>query len=250
MNQRGEEGDRMRKGFALVCALLLCVLAALPAAMADGETFDAGVLRGWDEAEGYQYVRFGVYPQEYADQPILWRVLAVRDGRALLLSELILDARPFHSLSYAEGGTNEWEESELYAWLNQEFINTAFAKSERNLLYSNRGAGKVFLPSDGELTNPAYGFLGAKYEADPNRAATATPHAFDKGLWQASDSSYSSYYTRTKPNEKNARHVSSSGALGLARIERTNVGVRPALWLNIESLPFTAGDGTMEDPFR
>ena len=240
----------MRKGFAFVCALALWLLAALPAALADGGPFDSGVLRGWDESEGYQYLRFGAYQQEYADEPILWRVLAVKDGRALLLSELILDARPFDSRLPEEGGTNEWEYSELCAWMNEEFINRAFSRFERDIILKNGEAGKVFVPSNAELTNPDYGFLKAKYEPDPGRAAAATLHAYDAGLWKSPSGETSSYYTRTKPNEKNAQHVNSSGALGLARIERTNVGVRPALWLNIEYLPFTTGDGSREDPFR
>ncbi|MCL2810563.1 MAG: DUF6273 domain-containing protein [Clostridia bacterium] len=241
----------MRKGFTLVCALLLCVLIGLPAVMADGGPFDDTLLRGWDEDEGYQYLQFGAYHQEYADQPILWRVLTVRDGRMLLLSELILDARPFDSREEDEGRTNEWEHSELRAWLNKEFIDEAFSKMDQGLILDNGAAGKVFAPSDAEMSNPEYGFESAKYEPDPARKAAGTPYAFDRGLWRPeSGSYYSSFYTRTRANNTNVFHINTAGKAGLARVERTNVGIRPALWLSVQFLPFTTGDGTLEDPFR
>ena len=236
----------MRKGFALVCVLILSMFVALPAAMADGEALE---LRGWDADEGYQYLQFGKYHQAYAGEPILWRVLAVRDNRALLLSEFILDARPFDDRTVEEGRTNEWEHSTLFEWLNGEFIHTAFTGSQRNLILENGSAGRVFLASDAELSNPAHGFESNKYEPDPARVAAGTSYAFDNGLWKQ-NSENSTYYTRTRPNNTNAHHINTAGRAGLARVERTNVGVRPALWLNIRTLPFTEGEGTMEDPFR
>jgi len=241
----------MRKGFSLVCALALCVLIGLPTVMADGGPFDSSALRGWNEEEGYQYLQYGAYPQEYADQPILWRVLTVKDGRMLLLSELILDARPFDGREEDEGRTNEWAESELYAWLNNEFIKEAFTQMDRGLILDNGAAGKVFIPSDAEISTPAYGFGSVKYEPDPNRRATGTPYAFENGLWKSEGGSeYSTYYTRAKPNSKNVLHINTAGKAGLARVERTNVGVRPAMWLSVQFLPFTEGEGTLEDPFR
>jgi len=236
----------MRKGFALVCVLILCMLVAMPAMLADG---DAVTLRGWDADEGYQYVQFGKYQQEYADQPIVWRVLSVRDNRALLLSEFILDARPFDDRTGEEGRTNEWEHSTLFEWMNGEFLDKAFKPAERNLILENGSVGRVFLPSDAELSNPNHGFEGNKYEPDPARVAAGTTYAFDSGLWQQ-NSLNSTYYTRTRPNSTNAHHINTAGRVGLARVERTNVGVRPAFWLNIRTLPFTEGEGTMEDPFR
>jgi len=236
----------MRKGFTLVCVLILCMLMALPAVLADG---GAIALRGWDAHEGYQYVQFGSYHQEYADQPILWRVLAVRNNRALLLSEFILDARPFDERTVEEGRTNEWEHSTLFQWMNGTFIDKAFTRAERRLILENGAVGRVFLPSNAELSNPNHGFESNKYDPDPARVAAGTPYAFDNGLWQQ-NSENSTYYTRTRPNNTNAQHFTTSGAVGLARVERTNVGMRPALWLNIRALPFTEGEGTMEDPFR
>ncbi len=234
----------MRKHFARI-ALLLALLVACSscaAGLADG-AFDADALRGWDANEGYQYVLFGHYPQEYDDEPILWRVLTVKKGRALLLSELILDTHEF------DLEQNEWESSDLRTWLNRVFINEAFTKAERGILYDNGKVGKVFIPSDAELTNPDYGFVDDKYAADPNRIAEGTTHAYDNNLWDAKDSDYTNYYTRTKANETNVHLVRTDGILALARVERDNVGVRAAIWVTVEELPFTQGEGTLENPF-
>ena len=62
---------------------------------------------------------FGRYPQNAdgmdTDTPILWRVLDIVDGHALLLSDKILDAIPYHD----EWEDTCWEKCDLNAWLNK-----------------------------------------------------------------------------------------------------------------------------------
>ena len=68
-------------------------------------------------------VRFGRYPQNSdTPEPILWIVLGFRETKALLISESILDCQPFHQ----EGETVTWKYSTLRAWLNYDFLQTAF----------------------------------------------------------------------------------------------------------------------------
>lgn len=63
----------------------------------------------------------------YQGEAIEWRVLAVEDDRALVISENILDAKP-----YNETDTQvTWETSMLRAWLNEDFYNAAFAEAEK-----------------------------------------------------------------------------------------------------------------------
>ena len=92
----------MRKILRPVCLLLilLCTFACAEEA-----------LRGYDAREGYVYLTLGTFPQtkEGAELPILWRVLSVQDGRALLLSEHVLEARRIHGDydEYANKPTNK-----------------------------------------------------------------------------------------------------------------------------------------------
>ena len=76
-----------------IIALLLTALLMVSCALADV------ALHGYDAKSGYVYVTLGQCPQD-ADggvEPIVWRVLSVEDGRAYLLSEYVLEARPIHS---------------------------------------------------------------------------------------------------------------------------------------------------------
>lgn len=88
-----------------IIALLLAALLMVSCALADV------ALRGYDAKSGYVYVTLGQCPQD-ADggvEPIVWRVLNVEDGRAYLLSEYVLEARPIHSdyQEYANKPTNK-----------------------------------------------------------------------------------------------------------------------------------------------
>jgi hypothetical protein len=57
-----------------------------------------------------------------------WRVLEVKDGKALILSDKILDRRSYHKSS----GT--WETSEIRQYLNGQFYDETFTEGEKNSL--------------------------------------------------------------------------------------------------------------------
>ncbi len=78
-------------------------------------------------------ILFGRYPQNSADrsEPIAWRVLDTRDGRALLLSKYILDVKPFAG----ENGSVFWGYCFLRDWLEKEFRPRAFTPEENARIY-------------------------------------------------------------------------------------------------------------------
>ncbi len=75
-------------------------------------------------------IEFGSYYQYDLSRktPIKWRVLDIQDGKALLISEFLLDAHPYNK----EFKEITWENSSIRHWLNNEFINEAFTQSEQN----------------------------------------------------------------------------------------------------------------------
>lgn len=93
-----------------IIALLLAALLMVSCALADV------ALRGYDAKSGYVYVTLGQCPQD-ADggvEPIVWRVLSVEDGRAYLLSEYVLEARPHpQRLSGVRQQAHQQEEARL-----------------------------------------------------------------------------------------------------------------------------------------
>lgn len=202
-------------------------------------------ISGYDaKANSYQYMLFGSYMQSRDDQPILWRVLTVDGNYALLLSEVILDTRPFDAV------TNDWSKSSLKQWLNSSFMNEAFSESEQDAILSNGDVGNVFLLSSSELTEPSYGFSSDINSKDVNRRAAGSMLAYNNNLWRVEDSSYTNYYARSKPNKKNVDLVTSKGEIKIARVERDNVGIRPAMWVDLSKLSLSGGDGTIECPYQ
>lgn len=72
-------------------------------------------------------------------EPILWRVLKIADGVALLSSVRGLDAQEFcvkkNGLCKREGSkNNNYEHSHVRQWLNSEFFETAFNDEEKALI--------------------------------------------------------------------------------------------------------------------
>jgi len=160
-------------------------------------------------------VQFGSYEQDNntADgkEKIDWRVLAVENGKALLLSEKILDSKP-----YNETETNvTWETCTLRAWLNKDFYNAAFSSTEQAKIKTstvvneddplngadggNNTSDKLFLLSYSEVTNPAYGF-STQVDSDTARQAQGTGFAKSSGLYVytgSSDNGNSDWWLRT-----------------------------------------------------
>ena len=95
-----------------------------------GFTVICTALAGLNSTEK-ETVRFGSYEQDgdksNGPEPIEWFVLEEDGGSALLISRYILDAPVYH------GSRTDvtWETSDLRAWLNGPFLNTAFTPEEQ-----------------------------------------------------------------------------------------------------------------------
>ena len=125
-------------------------------------------------------------------QPIEWLVLENAADGVLLLAKDVLDTHVFNT---AVRSDNTWENSDVRAWLNGAFMDTAFSPAEKAFILStpltnednpvhgsyngvpsaykgdvvngvpyqgtesgNDTIDRVFLPSFNEITNKAYGF--------------------------------------------------------------------------------------------
>lgn len=85
----------------------------------------------YELVEGVDYITFGNYDQVGDDvdgpAPIKWLILSEEDGRMLLISRYIVDYQPYNE----ELTDITWEDSTLRAWLNDDFLNSAFDASEQ-----------------------------------------------------------------------------------------------------------------------
>jgi hypothetical protein len=203
----------------------------------------------------------GTYPHSAAGTdatPIQWRVLHHTGTTAFLLSEYLLDNRPYHHTA----SLTTWQECDLRRWLNDTFFQQAFTPAEQARIRLTRcgdnGTGspetddRVFLLSVAEVT--AFTVPG---DGDRRRRTSATAYAaapgagkrgvyvYDKGVAQDYVAvngvlhGCSWWWTRTQLQIEQGRsaraafvgprsHIKSYG-----RVDLTMYGVRPALNLDL-----------------
>ena len=245
-------------------ALLLAIVLALPA-FTPALAQDAQSIQGYNKSAGYQYVTFGTFPAD-ADgtaRPILWRVLRSKGGEAYALSEYILFGAPVHGdYDHYQG----WENSDLYAYLNDQFLNWAFTPEEQAaLLVRTEDNARVTLITSDEMKDASIGFSSnnarlaestawAKVLQDP--PLWELPAMNNKGRWKplyvySKGKKYSPWWSRTRstdyPHEQ--RRVMDEGKIGRISVGNCDLGVRPVITLDLSVLSILSGSGTMADPF-
>ncbi len=203
-----------------------------------------------------KYAYFGSYPQGRNGEvkPIKWRILSQTDDELFLLSEYILDAKRF------DNKRNNYANSEIRKWLNNEFYNKAFNEEEKSMIlttevdnsarstnpnndakYFNDGINeyacnntqdKIFLLSQQEVTNSAYGFDEDTEAEDSVRQKQGTEYAknahncFSDWWLRSPDYEYiDSYYAQSVHDYGKASDAYS--------VEYTDNGVSPALKIKL-----------------
>jgi hypothetical protein len=192
-----------------------------------------------DLRAGQRNVSFGKYK---------WRVLDVKDGKALLLSEYILEKRAYHH----EYVGITWEQCDLRSYLNGEFLQifkeeeqvqmaSVSNKNENNQWFNTAGGNdtkdKIFLLSltetvkyfgdSGKLQNPSNEEKYQCYFRDQYNDARKTQTGILANWW---------WWLRSPGcNGLYAAYVDGFGDLQMYGHTAFLVegGVRPALWLNL-----------------
>ena len=188
-------------------------------------------------------------------EPIRWRILSERDGKAFILCDSIIASK-----AYDAGNNNNYANSDIRAWLNDEFYKTAFGALQQALIQttevdnSAQSTGnspnpyacentfdKVFLLSCREVTNSAYGFANDPSAYDTARRMLTSDFSRATGAYMVTSSSYyyygygqwwlrSPYYNYSDY----ARKVDDRGIADLYyNVYNDNYGVVPALNLTL-----------------
>ena len=225
----------MRKTRCLSLILCLCLMAVSLPVMARVQ------LQGY--SGGYQYVTFGSYPQtaQGEKRPILWRVLWAGPGRAYLLSDRILDVKRIDGDQWQYQG---WPSSELNAWLQTAFIDTAFTEKEQAALAEEEGLGRASLPSSDDLKNQDFGFA-----SDRSRYFYGTDYAFSQGLYSYTRGKHSPVFTRRISGRAHAHRATKvDGSIGFIGVESDDLGLLPVIWLDVDKVQALSGSGLEHDP--
>ncbi|MCL2079972.1 MAG: DUF6273 domain-containing protein [Oscillospiraceae bacterium] len=157
-----------------------------------------------------------------------WRVLDVQGGKAFIISEDILERRPYHE----PGGRITWENSTIRNYLNSEFLSS----------FSQADQAKISETTVINNNNPTYDtpggnntvdkvFLLSIYEAGRYFENDSARIAYDSDgeavwWWLRSPGDYSYYAAFVN----NVGYLNHNGG----NVNNNIPGVRPALWLNLD----------------
>jgi len=193
-------------------------------------------------------------------EPISWDVLSVNEtGGPLVMADKILDSRDYYYDSISAriiGGVwvyaNNYKESNIRSWLNNDFYNQAFSTTEQSSIntttvdnsvastgYASNSYvcgntnDKMFLLSYVEATNANYGL-----STTTSRIRQATDYAKALGVFASSGNS-SSWWLRSPRNDYGSSYALDVGtdgsisSLSVSFVSYTNSGVLPAFRINL-----------------
>ena len=214
----------------------------------------------------------------FACEPLLWRVLEVRDGTALLLSDAAVDCEPFQEelrdvswenctlRSYLNGyGADENVSAADYSAEKDNFLDRAFSPEEQKAIlaypvrnednyYFGMDSGKetcdrIFIPAESELfvydSSEIHGFSRKDEVPDRAKQFKPTDYAVSKGVWTASaDDGCGNVFWITRTTgytHANVVYVDESGYMYNRGILVTcsDAAVIPALVLDLDSAEYT-----------
>ena len=170
-----------------------------------------------------------VYPLQEGDgfalgvwggRSIRWRVLKVDGDRIFAISGKALDCRPFN---HADEKGNDWDTSDLKAWLERVFLNGAFIPEHRALIQ--------------EVTCLSSEEAEELFEDDEERSCKPTAYAHGRGAFIDSDSGGCNWWLRSPGTLGNGyiAYVWDDGGLdGYGTYASDSMtAVRPALRLRV-----------------
>lgn len=270
---------------------------AVTGGVADRELYGKLEAAGWDsgecELDGQRYMRVfssdedgGQRARYFACEPLIWRVLEVRNGTALLLSHDAVECEPFQ----ADLRQVSWESCTLRSWLNgygarenasardysghgDSFLDLAFSTAEQTAIlqttvrneanyYFGMDSGgqttdRIFLLAESELfmndSSEIHGFSPRDEVEDRAKQFKPTGYALWKGAWKEKEARGNVFWiTRTTGyTHANVVYVDESGCMYNRGILVTcrDAAILPALVLDLDSLEYEyAGDCTIGAP--
>ena len=154
--------------------------------------------------------------------PIAWRVLEVRDGAALLLSDKAIDYQMYNDAFKAVS----WRSCTLRRWLNGSFLESAFTPEERERI----------LPTATDRDTEDSVFLLSREEAEElltDLRAEPTEYANINGTYIRCE--HARWWLRSRGNTPlMALLVSDTGVIFGLGVALKSVAVRPALRLRLD----------------
>ena len=199
-------------------------------------------------AEVGNTVYFGNYEQDDDDsdgkEPIAWRVLAKENNRILVISNNVIDHKPYNKVDnfinfYSSYGTiklslTPWEICSLRTWLNDTFLNEAFNSEEQAMIPYVTVTANSYCDYDGTVY-PANDTTDQVFLLSVDEANqyfdSDTARSCDEWWWLRTPVEKLAYANYTVYTVSDHGIISTPGYTF-----RTSLGVRPAMWIDVSGL--------------
>ncbi len=242
---------KIRISAVLSILLLVCLCLSL-SAFAEEDTSIIDVIpappaEDWSAPTVFvgSSMMFGSYEQNGnlydGPEPIEWLVLDIRGDDALLISRWCLTGQRFNT-TYAKA---TWETSPLRAWLNGEFLTSAFSDTERQQIRL------TWVDNSQSQSNPSW--TSANTGADTQDSVFLLSWAEAERFF-GSDEARKTYMTQAAGTQKyqeagvnawwwlrsmgksnlGVSIVRGNGTMTSQHINEDTGGVRPVIWIHIE----------------
>ncbi len=186
-------------------------------------------------------VYFGTYPQNTDEpEPIMWRVLKVKDGKALMISEYCIDNKKYNEEPIAV----TWETCTLRKWLNDSFLKKAFTAEEQKKIVRvrNNNPDNDLWNTEGGNPTDDYVYCLSTEEAfdffrnDRDRKAQATAYAKKNGAAPSFKNRYCNWWFRSPgASKRSADGTNADGGVNLVgfTVRASSVSVRPVITVTL-----------------
>ena len=200
---------------------------------------------------------FGDYPQTGdTTEPIEWIVLDIQDDRVLLLAKDCIESLPWHNSHVSV----TWGNCDLRAWLNGEFLQTAFTAEEQDgILLTDLENGDDLgygTPEGRDTQDKVFLLSGSEMErylpSDDVRMVKPTAFAISHGAYTNGSGNCAWWLRSPGMTETSPAYIASAGSVGnrAHEMDETIIGVRPAIWVKKTALvseSITAGVSVYTD---
>ncbi len=257
-----------------ICVLWLSVMLLVLAFLAPG-TAEESVLRGYNGT--YQYVLMGNYPYDSdglvlgndpygsgntKEEPVLWRILSVEGNTVLLLTEYVIELQQVTFIHdekaikhYDFPRHEKYSQTDLCHWINEEMLPHLFDQDPLvNALMEEGENGRLFCLTSKQLLKSDYGFRDT-VKPTKVRVTSPTPYARKRRIYRKDKpinykEGGTPYWVGTMMEGKSKLHiVGYDGHISGGVYSRDNIGIRPAVRLNMDLIGIESGTGGKKDPF-
>jgi uncharacterized repeat protein (TIGR02543 family) len=223
-------------------------------------------------AVNYNGTVYGAGSYFFKVEPLKWNVLLENGKIAYIECASALDATYYNvttGMTDADGAAvyaDNWENSDLRAWLNGDFLSKYFTTLERNLIsltvtdvgnsendgnrnladadeypwiVQNDTQDEIFVMSYAEKTEAVFGYETEAEKADGKRICHASAYAVFRGIYSVYDAGsgeYGAYYWMRSPADGGA-YVYCVNPYGVivrsVKVSENYYGVRPVMRINL-----------------